>query len=170
MRRIRWGLIGCGDIAEKRVVAALKSAKDSELVACTRRVATSLKDFQERHQIPKGYAHVSDLLRDPEIDAVYLATPVALHHQHALEAAMQGKHVLCGKPMALDSEKCRQMIQVCRQQGGQVGGLLLPSVLSSLQQNSGAFERQTSGRDCTGSNDPGGAHADGSYLIRSLAV
>ena len=103
------------------MVAALKSAKDSKLVACTRRVATSLKDFQERHQIPKGYAHVSDLLRDPEIDAVYLATPVALHHQHALEAAMQGKHVLCEKPMALDSEKCRQMIQVCRQRGVKLG-------------------------------------------------
>jgi predicted dehydrogenase len=118
---VRWGLVGCGDIAEKRVVAALQSAKNSELIACARKQPEKLADFQKRHGISKGYVDPSELLADPEIDAVYLATPVFLHRLHTIEAAERGKHVLCEKPMAMDSHECEQMVRVCRSRGVKLG-------------------------------------------------
>jgi predicted dehydrogenase len=118
---IRWGLVGCGDIAEKRVVAALQSAKNSKLVACARKQTDKLEAFQQRHGIPKGYADALELFADPEIDAVYLATPVFLHCQHTIEAAERSRHVLCEKPMAMDSRECERMVQVCRSRGVKLG-------------------------------------------------
>jgi predicted dehydrogenase len=111
---VRWGLVGCGDIAEKRVVAALQGAASSTLVACTRRDASRLDEFRRRHGIPRGYTRYEDLLNDREIDAVYLATPVDGHLPQALAAAEAGKHVLCEKPMALSVAECMRMVHACR--------------------------------------------------------
>jgi len=71
-------------------------------------------EFQQRHGIPKGCADPSEIFSDPEIDAVYLATPVFLHSRHAIEAAQRGKHVLCEKPMAMNSQECQRMVDACR--------------------------------------------------------
>ncbi|MEW5975727.1 MAG: Gfo/Idh/MocA family oxidoreductase [Acidobacteriota bacterium] len=114
-RPIRWGLVGCGDIAEKRVVTAIQSAAHSELLACTRKNPDLLKEFQSRHSISRGYATYLELLADADIDAVYLATPVFLHCSQTIEAARHGKHVLCEKPMAMDATECRRMIEACRE-------------------------------------------------------
>src|SRR5262245_12171616 len=118
---IRWGLVGCGDIAEKRVVAALKTAAGSQLMACSRKHSAQLAEFQQRHSIPKGYIDPSEIFSDPEIDAVYLATPVFLHSPHTIEAAKQGKHVLCEKPMAMDTAECQRMVDACRSHGVKLG-------------------------------------------------
>jgi len=115
VRKVRWGLVGCGDIADKRVASALQSSRNGELLACTRKNQKLLREFQDRHKIPRGYRDYAELLDDPEIDAIYLATPVYLHCSQTIEAAKRGKHVLCEKPMAMDSEQCRQMIRVCRE-------------------------------------------------------
>jgi predicted dehydrogenase len=120
-RAIRWGLVGCGDIAEKRVVSAIQSVANSKLVACARKHPDKLMEFQRRHGIPKGYLDPSELFADAEIDAVYLATPVFLHCPHTMEAAERGKHVLCEKPMAMDSQECERMVQSCRSHGVKLG-------------------------------------------------
>jgi predicted dehydrogenase len=121
IKKVRWGLAGCGDIANKRVAPAIRSSPDGELSACARKNSALLHEFQKRHEIPKGYRTYAELLDDPDIDAIYLATPVYLHCSQTIEAAQKGKHVLCEKPMAMDSEQCLQMIRVCRKLGVKLG-------------------------------------------------
>jgi predicted dehydrogenase len=111
MAEVRWGLIGCGDIAGRRVAAALRSAPGSRLVAVSRRRAELADEAARLFQARRGYASWTDLLRDGEVDAVYVATPVYLHAEMAIAAAETGKHVLCEKPMALDVHECDRMIE-----------------------------------------------------------
>ncbi len=118
---IRWGLVGCGDIAEKRVAPALQEAAGSKLLACSRKQPAQLLEFQRRHGIPKGCPDPAEIFADPEIDAVYLATPVFLHCLHTIEAAEHGKHVLCEKPMAMDAAECQRMLDACRSHGVKLG-------------------------------------------------
>jgi len=118
---IRWGLVGCGDIAEKRVAPALQNATSSKLLACSRKQPARLWEFQQRHGIPKGCPDPAEIFADPEIDAVYLATPVFLHCLHTIEAAEHGKHVLCEKPMAMNATECQRMVDACRNHGVKLG-------------------------------------------------
>src|SRR5262245_657170 len=106
---LRWGLVGCGDISEKRVAAALRSAPEGRLGAVARARAELAADSAARHGASRSYADWRELLRDPEIDAVYVATPVRHHAEQAIEALEAGKHVLCEKPMALDVAECERM-------------------------------------------------------------
>ena len=118
---LRFGLIGCGDVAAKRVAAALREAPGSALLAASRARAELLPQFAKDHGISRTYADWRDLLRDPEVDAVYLATPVALHAEQTIAAAKAGKHVLCEKPMALDVDACRRMNEAARANGVRLG-------------------------------------------------
>ena len=120
-RKVAWGLAGCGDIAEKRVVKAIQASAQGRLAGCTRRNPKRLAEFQSRHSIPKGYADYREMLGDPELAAVYLATPVWLHGAQTIEAAENGKHVLCEKPMAMNPQECRRMIDACRGNGVKLG-------------------------------------------------
>ena len=113
-RPVRWGLIGCGDISEKRVAPALRDAPGSALVAVARAQADKAADFAARHGASRSYADWRDLVRDEGLDAVYVATPVRLHAEQAVAAAEAGKHVLCEKPMALDPASCERMIAAAR--------------------------------------------------------
>ncbi len=118
---IGWGLLGCGDIAAKRVAGALRDAPGSALIAVARARAERAAEFARQHGARRWYADGSDLLRDPEIDAVYVATPVRLHVEHTVAAAEAGKHVLCEKPMALDVAGCERMIAAARAHGVRLG-------------------------------------------------
>jgi predicted dehydrogenase len=111
---LRWGLIGCGDIAAKRVAPALRDSADSALMAVARARADRAAEFAQRHGASRWYADWREVLRDRDIDAVYLATPVRLHAEQAVAAAEAGKHVLCEKPMALDVAGCERMISAAR--------------------------------------------------------
>ena len=111
---VRWGLVGCGDISEKRVAPALREAPGSRLVAVARAQAHKAADFAARHGASRSYADWRELVRDEELDAVYVATPVRLHAEQAVAAAEAGKHVLCEKPMALDPASCERMIGAAR--------------------------------------------------------
>jgi predicted dehydrogenase len=118
---LRWGLVGCGDIANKRVAPALRDSLGSSLLAVARARAELAAEFARRHGAPRFYATWRDLLRDGEVDAVYLATPVNLHAEQAVAAAEAGKHVLCEKPMALDVAGCDRMIAAARKSGVRLG-------------------------------------------------
>lgn len=121
MRLVGWGLVGCGDIAAKRVAAALRDSEGSALVTVARARADKAAEFAERHGARRWAADWRELLRDPEVDAVYLATPVRLHAEQAVAAAEAGKHVLCEKPMALDTGACERMIAAARTNGIRLG-------------------------------------------------
>jgi len=119
--RLRFGLIGCGDISEKRVAPALQNAPGSRLVAVARAQADRAAEFAARHKAERSYADWRELVRDRDLDAVYVATPVRLHAEQAVAAAEAGKHVLCEKPMALDPESCERMREAARENGVRLG-------------------------------------------------
>jgi predicted dehydrogenase len=118
---LRWGLIGAGDIVRKRVGEALRDGRGCELVAVSRARADLLAAFAREAGARRWHADWRDLVRDPEIDAVYVATPVHLHADQTVAAAEAGKHVLCEKPMAMGAAECDRMIAACRAAGVRLG-------------------------------------------------
>ena len=98
---IRWGLIGCGDVAEQKSGPGFQKATDSALVAVMRRDAARAADFAARHGVPRWYSDARALVHDPEVDAVSIATPPSSHLELALLACDAGKPTLVEKPMAL---------------------------------------------------------------------
>jgi predicted dehydrogenase len=121
MRRVHWGLIGCGDIARRRVAPALVALRDCELVAVSRACADELESFAREFGVRRWYADWRQLLDDTEVEAVYIATPVHLHAAQTIAAAEAGKHVLCEKPMAMDVAECDRMIAACAANGVRLG-------------------------------------------------
>ena len=111
---MRWGLIGAGDIVRKRVGEALRNGRGCELVAVSRANADRVEAFVREVGARRWHADWRDLVRDEEIDAVYVATPVHLHAEQTIAAAEAGKHVLCEKPMAMNVAECDRMIAACR--------------------------------------------------------
>jgi len=120
-RPLRWGLVGCGDIAARRVAAALRDSPHSALVAVARRRAHLAEAFAREHGARRAHADWRDLVRDAEVDAVYVATPVRLHLEQAVAAAEAGKHVLCEKPMALTAAECDRMIAAAQRSRVRLG-------------------------------------------------
>jgi len=114
MDRIRWGLIGCGDVSRKRAAQAILDEPRSELVAACRRDEADLQKFCETFGIDRAYTNADQLLADADIDTVYIATPVREHKPQTLVAARSGKHVLIEKPMAMTVAECDEMIAACR--------------------------------------------------------
>ncbi len=118
---LRWGLIGCGDIAHRMVAPALRAAADSELLAIARADASRLTEFAAAHAVPRTYTRWEHLVEDRDVDAVYVATPPDVHCEQTVMAAEAGKHVLCEKPMALSVVECQRMIDACRAHGVALG-------------------------------------------------
>lgn len=121
MDRVRWGLIGCGDIARKSVVPAIQHAENSELAVVNRSDYSKAESFAKEFGVKKWTAHWQDLVRDPEINSLYAATPVYLHARQTIAAAENGKHVLCEKPMALNTTECTKMIDACKANNVKLG-------------------------------------------------
>jgi predicted dehydrogenase len=117
MRTIRWGIIGCGDVTEVKSGPGFQNAANSQLLAVMRRNAVLAEDYAQRHKVPKWYDNAEALIHDPEVDAVYIATPPAAHKDYTLMAASADKPVYVEKPMALNAAECKIMIEACAQAG-----------------------------------------------------
>jgi predicted dehydrogenase len=115
--KVRWGIIGCGDVTEVKSGPAFQKIKNSELVAVMRRTGELAKDYAERHNVPKWYDNADELINDSEVDAVYIATPPGSHKEYTLKAAKAGKPVYVEKPMARDFSECQEMIAACEAAG-----------------------------------------------------
>ena len=115
MKKLNWGLIGCGDISQKRVAPALRDLPECNLLAVNRARTDLAESFAREFGANRWYADWQDLINDKEIDAVYIATPVNLHAEQTMAAAKAGKHILCEKPMALNTQECDQMIAACQE-------------------------------------------------------
>jgi len=118
---VRWGIIGCGDVARKRVAGAIQEEPRSELVSVCRRDQAKLDEFVAEFSVPHGTTSADELIASPDIDAVYIATPVSLHQPQTIAAAQAGKHVLVEKPMAMSTAECDEMIAACHQQKVKLG-------------------------------------------------
>lgn len=110
---IRWGIIGVGDVCEVKSGPALQRVAGSELVAVMRRSEEKARDFAQRHGIGKWSNKAEDLLNDPAINAIYIATPPKNHVDYAIRAAEAGKLVYVEKPMARTHAECLAMIDAC---------------------------------------------------------
>lgn len=117
MRTIRWGIIGCGDVTEVKSGPGFQKADYSSLAAVMRRRGDLAQDYARRHNVPRWYDDAEALIHDPQVDAVYIATPPASHKTYSLLSAQAGKPVYVEKPMALNFSECQEMIQVCRAAG-----------------------------------------------------
>ena len=117
MKNVRWGIIGCGDVTEVKSGPGLQRARNSELVAVMRRDGELAQDFAQRHGVPKWYDNAKALINDPEVNAVYVATPPSSHKEYSIQAAQAGKPVYVEKPMALNYAQCREMIAACEVAG-----------------------------------------------------
>jgi 1,5-anhydro-D-fructose reductase (1,5-anhydro-D-mannitol-forming) len=112
---IRWGIIGCGDVCEVKSGPAFQKARGSRLVAVMRRHRALAEDYAHRHGVPRFYDDADALVGDPEVDAVYIATPPGSHVEHALRACRAGKPAYVEKPMARNHAECRAMIHAFEQ-------------------------------------------------------
>ena len=97
---LRWGIIGCGAVTEVKSGPPYQQTKDFELIAVMRRDKEKAKDYAKRHGVPKYYSKAVDLIMDPEVDAIYIATPPDTHKHYALMVAEAGKPCCVEKPMA----------------------------------------------------------------------
>jgi predicted dehydrogenase len=112
-----WGIVGCGDIANKRVAPAINAQPDSDLIAFFSNTPERAEQMREAHGARRAYSRLEDILADDEIDTIYVASPVYRHCDETLAAAGAGKHVLCEKPMALSVADCERMIATCQATG-----------------------------------------------------
>lgn len=112
--KIRWGMIGCGDVTEVKSGPAFQKAAGSQLVAVMRRNEDLARDYALRHGVDKWYSDAASLLNDPQLDAVYIATPPSSHKEYALQTAAAGKAVYVEKPMALNYQECTEMLKTCK--------------------------------------------------------
>jgi len=111
---VRWGIIGCGDVTEVKSGPAFQRADRSELVAVMRRDRDLAADYARRHGVPRWYDDADALIADPEVDAIYVATPVSTHLEYALRACAAGKPAYIEKPMARSHTECMTMVEVFR--------------------------------------------------------
>jgi len=114
---IRWGIIGCGDVTEQKSGPALQKASGSALTAVMRRDRAKADDYARRHGVPRAYGHAAELMSDPAVDAVYIATPPSTHSELALQVAAARKPCLVEKPMAVDHGECVRMVSAFRAAG-----------------------------------------------------
>ena len=111
MSAVRWGIIGCGNVTEYKSGPAFQKIRNSELVAVMRRNGKLARNYAYRHHVPKWYDDADKLIDDPDINAVYIATPPSSHLEYALRLIKAGKPVYVEKPMARSFAECQQMLQ-----------------------------------------------------------
>lgn len=107
---VRWGIIGCGDVTEVKSGPGFQKANGSALVAVMRRNGALAADYARRHGVPRWYDDAAKLVADPEVDAVYIATPPGSHLELAQLVAASGKPCYVEKPMARNASECDAMI------------------------------------------------------------
>ena len=117
LNEVNWGIIGVGDVCEVKSAPAMNLIAGSTLKAVMRRNGDKAKDYAQRHNVPKWYDQADDLINDPEINAIYIATPPDSHQSYTLQAAAAGKPVYVEKPMARNHKECHAMINACEQAG-----------------------------------------------------
>jgi 1,5-anhydro-D-fructose reductase (1,5-anhydro-D-mannitol-forming) len=108
--RVRWGIIGCGDVTEVKSGPGFRGAAGSELVAVMRRSGALAADYARRHGVARSYDCAEALIADREVDAVYIATPPGSHEEYALAVAAAGKPAYVEKPMARSGAECDRMV------------------------------------------------------------
>ncbi|MDA0314918.1 MAG: Gfo/Idh/MocA family oxidoreductase [Bacteroidetes bacterium] len=114
---VRWGVLGVGKVCELKSAPAMNTVPGSKLVAVMRRDAAKAQDYALRHGVLNWYSRTEDLIADPEVNAIYIATPPHVHLELTQLVAAAGKPVYVEKPMARTYAECKQMIDFCNVAG-----------------------------------------------------
>lgn len=114
---IKWGFIGCGEVTEKKSGPAFSLIEGSQVVAVMSRNPARARDYADRHHINRWYTDAQSLLNDPEVNAVYIATPPSSHATYAIMAMKAGKPVYVEKPLAASYEECLRVNRVAQETG-----------------------------------------------------
>lgn len=112
---VKWGIIGCGDVTEVKSGPAFQKVDHSELIAVMRRNGEKAADYAKRHGVPKWYDDANKLINDPDVNAIYVATPPSSHAAYAIESMKAGKPVYVEKPMAINANECHEMIEASKE-------------------------------------------------------
>ena len=115
--QLRWGILSTARIARTLFVPGVRAGTETQVVAVGSRSLPAAREFADDLDIPRAYGSYEGLLRDPEVDAVYIALPNSLHAEWTLRAADAGKHVLCEKPLARRAAEARRMADACHAAG-----------------------------------------------------
>jgi 1,5-anhydro-D-fructose reductase (1,5-anhydro-D-mannitol-forming) len=118
---VHWGVVGLGRIADTEIAPAIAASPHGVLHGVVSRDQGRADSFAERHHAVRALTDFGELLRDPDMDAVYIATPNALHADQVVAAAQVGKHVLCDKPLALNVADAQRAIAACEEAGVRLG-------------------------------------------------
>ena len=118
-KQARWGILSTANIAAK-VGRAIKLANGATLVAVASRTTERAKSWATQHGVGRAYGSYQALLKDPEIDAVYIPLPPSMHAEWTIKAAEHGKHVLCEKPLAVNLAEATAMAAACQRNGVQL--------------------------------------------------
>lgn len=116
-KEVRWGIIGVGDVCEVKSGPAFQKVAHSKLVAVMRRNGEKAAHYAKRHGVPKWYDDADKLVNDPEVNAIYIATPPGSHAEYTFKAAAAGKPVYVEKPMARTTAECQAMVDACEKAG-----------------------------------------------------
>src|SRR5688572_18864487 len=117
MDEIRWGIIGCGDVTEKKSGPAFQKVPHSSLVAVMRRDAAKAADYARRHGVARWYSNTKELINDTDVKAIYIATPPVFHEALTIEALEAGKPVYLEKPMTMDSGEAKRIQEAVQKTG-----------------------------------------------------
>lgn len=115
--KLRWGIIGCGNVVEYKSGPSIQQAGNSTIVGVMRRKKEKARVYAQKCGIPFWTDKAKEIMKNPEVDIVYVATPPGSHRGYVLDAAAAGKHVLVEKPMALNAFQANEMIQACKKAG-----------------------------------------------------
>jgi len=116
-KKIRWGVLGYARIARESVIPAIVRSSNSVFHAIASREAAKLDECCKKFGQVKTHHSYDALLKDPEVDAVYVPLPNALHREWTIKALEHKKHVLCEKPIGLNAAECREMMAACAKHG-----------------------------------------------------
>ncbi|GAB3597061.1 Gfo/Idh/MocA family protein [Microbacterium tumbae] len=111
---VRWGILGTGRIAREELAPAIREAEKARLIAIGSRSGASATTFADGFRLPRAHGDYRDLLADPEVDAVFIAVPNAMHEEWTIAALEAGKHVLCEKPLGMSADEVRRMAEAAR--------------------------------------------------------
>jgi len=112
-KKVKWGVLGLGGIAH-RVLQGLRGEKSAKVVAVASRDQAKADAFAGKYDIPRAYGSYAEVLKDPEVELVYIALPNHLHKEWTIRSAKAGKNVLCEKPFAMNEGEAREMIAAAR--------------------------------------------------------
>jgi len=118
---VRWGIIGLGRIADTEIAPAITASPNGELRGVVSRDQGRAETFAGRHGAAQALASFGELLADPDVDAVYIATPNGLHAEQVVAAAWADKHVMCDKPLALSVADAQRAVAACGEAGVRLG-------------------------------------------------